>query len=193
MLKTLLVYAHLLATCIALGRVLLADHKLWLWRKTPLGSTQLAYLEETQKVVTLALLALWVTGLALVLQGYLDEGQRYLLNQKLWAKVAVVLLLSLNGMLLHRVGFPQLQRAPYTFQSFSERSRLALLGALSTSSWLFAAFLGVARPWNHMLPCLHVLTVFAALVALACSTALVIACVAGAASEGRGDQGSATS
>lgn len=192
MFKTLLVYGHLLATCIALGRVLLADHKLWLWRKTPLGATQLAYLEETQKIVTLALLALWASGLLLVLQGYLDEGQRYLLNQKLWAKVAVVVVLSINGMLLHRIGFPQLQRGAFAALSFPARSRLALLGALSTSAWLFAAFLGVARPWNHVLPCLHVLAVFAALLALACGTALVVARVAGAACEGLGDRGSVT-
>lgn len=192
MLKTLLVYGHLLATCIALGRVLLADHKLWLWRKTRLGATQRAYLEETQKIVTLALLALWASGLLLVLQGYLDEGQRYLLNQKLWAKVAVVVLLSINGMLLHRIGFPLLQRAPYAFQSFPSRSRLALLGALSTSGWLFAAFLGVVRPWNHVLPCLHVLAVFAALLVMACGSALIVACVAGGLTEERGDRGSAT-
>ncbi|MFZ3185403.1 MAG: hypothetical protein WA173_14825 [Pseudomonas sp.] len=180
MIKTLLVYGHLLATCVALGHVLLADHKLWRWREAPLNATQQAYLAETQKIVTLALLALWASGLLLVLQGYLDEGQRYLLNQKLWAKVAVVVLLSINGMLLHRVGFPSLQRAAYAALPFSTRSRLALLGALSTSGWLFAAFLGVARPWNHVLPCLHVLTVFAALVAMACGTALIVAGLAGA-------------
>lgn len=179
MFKTLLVYGHLLATCIALGHVLLADHKLWRWRRAPLDSAQLAYLAETQKIVTLALLALWASGLLLVLQGYLDEGQRYLLNQKLWAKVAVVVLLSINGMLLHRVGFPQLQRAAYSALPFSARSRLALLGALSSSGWLFAAFLGVARPWNHVLPCLHVLAVFAALLALACGSALIVAGMAG--------------
>ena len=94
MLKILLVYVHLLAACIALGGVLGADHKLWSWRKEALGQAQHEYLEETRKIATLALLALWVTGLLLVLQGYLLEGAAYLLNQKLWAKVAVVVLLN---------------------------------------------------------------------------------------------------
>ncbi|MEO4048781.1 hypothetical protein AAFN46_17015 [Pseudomonas sp. CAU 1711] len=183
MFKTLLVYGHLLSTCIALGHVLLADHKLWRWRHAPLGSTQLAYLAETQKIVTLALLALWASGLLLVLQGYHDEGMRYLLNQKLWAKVGIVALLSINGLLLHKVGFPQLQRAAYAALPFAARSRLALLGALSSSGWLFAAFLGVARPWNHVLPCLHVLAVFVVLLALACGSALMVAGMTGVARE----------
>ncbi|UVJ45038.1 hypothetical protein NVV94_05510 [Pseudomonas sp. LS1212] len=170
MLKMLLVYGHLLATCIALGRVLQADHKLWSWRKEALDQARREYLEETQKIVTLALLALWGSGLLLVLQGYLDEGVTYLLNQKLWAKVTVVALLSLNGALLHRIGFPLLQKAPFVLL----RSRLALLGALSMSGWLFAAFLGVARAWNHVLPYLYVMGAFAVFSLLACAVALAV-------------------
>ena len=179
MLKMLLVYVHLLASCIALGRVLLADHKLWSWRKEALDQAKLEYLEETRKIATLALLALWGSGLLLVLQGYLLEGTAYLLNQKLWAKVAVVALLTLNGGLLHRVGFPLLQKAPFVLFPSSDRNRLALLGALSMSGWLFAAFLGVARAWNHVLPYLYLMGAFAAFSLLACCVALAVASRAG--------------
>lgn len=179
MLKMLLVYAHLLATCIALGRVLQADHKLWSWRKEILDQARLEYLDETRKIVSLALLGLWASGLLLVLQGYLNEGDAYLLNQKLWAKVTVVALLSLNGALLHRVGFPLLQKAPFVALRSAGRTRLALLGALSMSGWLFAAFLGVARAWNHVLPYLHVMGAFAAFSLLACCVALAVAGRAG--------------
>ncbi|PVZ55290.1 hypothetical protein C9422_22170 [Pseudomonas sp. B1(2018)] len=179
MLKMLLVYVHLLASCIALGRVLLADHKLWNWRKEALDQAKLEYLEETRKIATLALLALWGSGLLLVLQGYLLEGTAYLLNQKLWAKVAVVALLTLNGGLLHRVGFPLLQKASFVLLPSADRGRLALLGAFSMSGWLFAAFLGVARAWNHVMPCLHVMGVFTAFALLACAVALVVASTAG--------------
>ncbi|EJM77774.1 DUF2214 family protein [Pseudomonas sp. GM55] len=179
MLKMLLVYGHLLATCIALGRVLQADHKLWSWRKETLDQARLEYIDETQRIVSLALLALWASGLLLVLQGYLNEGDAYLLNQKLWAKVTVVTLLSLNGALLHRVGFPLLQKAPFVALRSAGRTRLALLGALSMSGWLFAAFLGVARAWNHVLPYQHVMGAFAAFSLLACCVALAVASRAG--------------
>lgn len=179
MLKTLLVYAHLLASCLALGRVLHADHQLWSWRTRQLATAQLEYLAETRRLVGLALGALWLSGLLLVLQGYLSEGPAYLLNQKLWAKVAVVVL-SLNGLVLHRVGFPRLLQAPFVALPFSSRSGLAMLGALSTSGWLFAAFLGVARQWNHALSCLQVMMVFATLLGLACVVGLTMAIAAGA-------------
>lgn len=141
---------------------------------------QREYLDETQKIVTLALLALWGSGLLLVLQGYLYEGTTYLLNQKLWAKVSVVALLSLNGALLHRIGFPLLQKAPFVLLHSCARTRLALLGALSMSGWLFAAFLGVARAWNHVLPYLHVMGAFAVFSLVACAVAWIVASTAGA-------------
>jgi hypothetical protein len=180
MLKMLLVYGHLIATCIAQGRVLLADQKLWSWRKEVLSQVQREYLDETQKIVMLALLALWGSGLLLVLQGYLYEGTTYLLNQKLWAKVSVVALLSLNGALLHRIGFPLLQKAPFVLLNSCARTRLALLGALSMSGWSFAAFLGVARAWNHVLPYLHVMGAFAVFSLVACAVAWIVASTAGA-------------
>lgn len=174
MLKTLLVYSHLLATCIALGTLLTADHKLWRWRRDWLDASQRAQLAEVQQVVGLALLALWLTGLALVAQGYFSEGMAYLLNQKLWAKGTVVVLLSLNGLLLHRNGFPLLHQAPFVALPGPARLRLGLLGALSMSGWLFAAFLGVARPWNHGMPYLHIMAGFAALLLLAAGVALLV-------------------
>lgn len=189
MLKTFLVYGHLLATCIALGTLLQADHRLWRWRKESLNETMRAQLAEVQQLVSLALLALWGTGLALVAQGYLAEGVEYLLNQKLWAKGSVVVLLSLNGVLLHRLGFPLLHQAPFVALPGSVRIRLGLMGALSMSAWLFAAFLGVARPWNHGMPYLQVMGAFAALWLLASVVACVLVSSAGVANGDERDGG----
>lgn len=175
MLKTLLVYSHLLATCIALGTLLQADYRLWRWRRDWLDASKCAQLAEVQQVVGVALLALWATGLLLVVQGYLAEGVTYLLNQKLWAKGTVVVVLSLNGLLLHRIGFPMLLKAPFVALPGPARLRLGLFGALSMSSWLFAAFLGVARPWNHSVPYLHIMAGFATLLLLAVAVALAVA------------------
>lgn len=189
MLKTFLVYGHLLATCIALGTLLQADHRLWRWRKESLNETMRAQLAEVQQLVSLALLALWGTGLALVAQGYLAEGVEYLLNQKLWAKGSVVVLLSLNGVLLHRLGFPLLHQAPFVALPGSVRIRLGLMGALSMSAWLFAAFLGVARPWNHGMPYQQVMGAFAALWLLASVVACVLVSSAGVANGDERDGG----
>jgi hypothetical protein len=181
MLKILLIYSHLLATCIAIGVLLQADHKLWCWRKQLLNRSMREQLLETQKIVSWALLFLWATGLILILLGYLDEGVRYLLNEKLWAKFSVVVLLSLNGLLLHKVGFPLLQKAPFICLPRAARTRLGLMGALSTSGWLFAALLGVARPWNHVVPYHFVMGGFSILLLLASAVAFTVASSAGVA------------
>lgn len=182
MLKTLLVYSHLLATCIALGTLLQTDHKLLRWRKAELDAVKRDQLAEVMQLVSLALLALWLTGLALVTQGYLSEGLEYLLNQKLWAKGSVVVLLTLNGVLLHRIGFPLLHQAPLVALPGAARIRLALLGALSMSAWLFAAFLGVARPWNHGMSYGQVMGIFGGFWLLATAVACLVVVGIGRAS-----------
>lgn len=175
MLKTAIVYLHLLATCVALGSVLLTDHRLWHWRHRKLDSAMLAQLAETQAIVTFALIALWISGVGLVSVGYWQEGAHYLLNPKLWAKVSVVVLLTLNGILLHRVGFPLLGKGAFVALPRPDRIRLGLLGATSGTGWLFAAFLGVARPWNYVLPYHRVMEAFIYFLALAVTLALVVA------------------
>lgn len=175
MLKTIVVYVHLLATCIAVGSVLLTDHRLWRWRSRKLDAGMLTQVAETQHIVTLTLTALWISGALLISLGYWNEGAHYLLNPKLWAKVSVVSLLTLNGILLHHIGFPLLQKAAFAVLPRADQIRLGLLGAVSSTGWLFAAFLGVARPWNHILPYHQVMAAFAGVLLLAALTAIAIA------------------
>lgn len=174
LLKPLVVYLHLLATCIALGSVLLADHRLWRWRHRRLNPSMIVQLKETQGVVSLALTGLWLSGALLVVLGYWQDGNHYLLNPKLWAKVSVVSLLTLNGILLHQVGFPLLQREAFVAMSKSDQVRLGLLGALSSTGWMFAAFLGIARHWNHVLPYHQIMFIFATALLMATLTAFTV-------------------
>lgn len=174
LLKPLVVYAHLLATCIALGSILQADHCLWQSRHRQPTPSMLSQLKATQRVVSLALIALWLTGALLIGLGYMHDGNRYLLNQKLWGKVSVVGLLTLNGVLLHRMGFPLLQRTAFAAMPWGDQIRLGLLGALSATGWLFAAFLGIARHWNHVAPYHLIMSVFAAVLLTATLTVLIV-------------------
>ncbi|SMC24843.1 hypothetical protein SAMN02745857_01984 [Andreprevotia lacus DSM 23236] len=176
MLKMIMVYIHLLTTCIALATVLKADRRLWAWRKKPLDSTRLGYLQSTQRTASTTLAILWFSGLMLITLGYLQDGAQYLANPKLWAKVTVVILLTINGGLLHSIAFPALQkRIAFIALPVSERAKLALLGAISGCSWLFAAFLGIARPWNKVMPYGEVMLVFCCIAAAAILTGITLA------------------
>lgn len=167
MFKTIVIYGHLIATCLAIGSAIRADFTLWRGRHSPLSEVLRNYLVETQTVVIISLALLWCSGLLLVYIGYLNEGIHYLLNPKLWAKASVVILLTINGWLLHRIGFPLLDKSALVLMPKADKLKLSLLGTISAGSWLFAAFLGIARPWSHNLPYLHIMSVFIVALALA--------------------------
>ncbi|TJZ75549.1 hypothetical protein [Chitiniphilus eburneus] len=167
-------FSHLLAACFALVTILKADHRLWNWRHRALDESRRRYLGHTTHRVTQLLVLLWGTGLMLVVLGYSEHGTAYLANPKLWAKVSVVALLSVNGYLLHRVAFPLISvRLPLTGLPLQERLTVAALGAVSMTSWVFAALLGVAREWNQREPYLQLMGLYLLLLAVAAMGAMM--------------------
>lgn len=169
-------YAHLIAMCFALVAVLKADYRLWGWRGKPLDASRRRYLEHTQLTVTRLLVILWGTGLMLIVLGYAKEGGHYLANPKLWAKLSVVVVLSANGLLLHRIVFPLLTvRIAFCDLPLQERVLAGALGAVSCASWLFAAMLGIARDWNHREPYTLEMALYLMLLLCAVGVALAMA------------------
>lgn len=106
--KTLVIYAHLLAACVSIGTLLLQDLALWRSRYRVLTQDEVVTLRNTATIVFIALLVLWATGAGLVTMGYLEDPQAYFSNQKIWAKFSVVIILSFNGVFLHFYCFPKL-------------------------------------------------------------------------------------
>lgn len=148
--KTLIVYAHLLAACVAIGILLIQDLALAKSKGSPLSATAIKDLTKSAEIMFIALVLLWISGLSLVLLGYLEDPQQYLMNPKLWAKFTVVSLLTLNGIALHYFSFPRVtsRRGLLGLPTF-EQILVTLTGALSSVSWLFACYLGIARNWNY--------------------------------------------
>jgi hypothetical protein len=142
----LVLYAHLLATCVALGTIVLADARLLARIAGYAVVIEPPSRFETRSVMA-SLLILMATGAALIVLG---DATQALANPKLRAKLCLVALLVVNAFVLHRVVFPRLQElAPVVRWSGARSWGLALSVGLSNSLWLYCAFLGVARPWNH--------------------------------------------
>jgi uncharacterized membrane protein len=172
MINTLLVYIHLLAACVAVGILLIQDYALARSQGKPLTTIEMAELKLSAHRVSLALSLLWITGIALVVNGYLGHPD-YIINEKLWAKISVVAILTLNGFFLHHFCFPRLcTDAGINKLSLREKILLALSGSLSTTSWLFACYLGIARPWSYSIEYSQMMMIYACLIA----TAFIIAC-----------------
>lgn len=136
--RQLLLYGHLLAFAFAFVAVVRED--IAMCRATRIDPRQL---RRTAHQVLILLVVLWVSGVGmLALEGNLDPAT-WGLQPKLAAKVTVVCLLTLNGLLLHRLAFPlmtQRQRLPGLAATIC-----VILGAFSAVGWSYAAFLGVAR------------------------------------------------
>lgn len=162
--KTLIVYAHLLAACVAVGILLIQDLALAKSKGNPLSATAIRELTKSAEIMFIALVVLWISGLSLVLLGYLENPQQYLMNPKLWAKFTVVSVLTLNGIALHYFSFPRVtsRRGLLGLPTF-EQILVTLTGALSSVSWLFACYLGIARPWNYTVDYSFVMFIYSGL------------------------------
>jgi hypothetical protein len=147
MLSMLLVFAHLLAASTALGAIVATD--LRLLSKLAQDRTRIAPPNEfVARIVVVALVVLYATGAAIVWQGTLTNAD-YLANPKLQAKLALVVLLTINAFVLHRLTFPRLARGRRVARwHASDWIAIGIPVGVSNFLWMFVAFLGVARAWN---------------------------------------------
>lgn len=150
------VYAHLIACCVAIGLVLTSDVAMikQLFQGRDSTAADKEHLHMLKKTVLMALAALWVTGAGILALDYSQKGAMYFLNPKLQAKILVVVLLTLNGWVLHSVVMPALDKAGNLLKlDFNTRSLALFAGVVSGVSWFYGAMLGIARPlsWKYSL------------------------------------------
>ncbi len=136
--RQLLVFAHTLAFAFAIVTVVRADWAVLTTRDLDAGE-----LHATGRRVAWLLGLLWVTGTGLI---FLDLGLDWaalVARPKLAAKLSVVGLLTINGLLLHRLALPMLE----SFQRRPPRAATVctVLGVVNTTAWLYASFTGVSR------------------------------------------------
>jgi hypothetical protein len=179
-LKLLVLFLHLLGTCLALGAIVATDIRLL--RRLADPRVRIAPPNPyVMRLITLALLALCATGAALIALGLADDPA-YLSNPKLQGKLVLVAVLVVNALVLHYFTFPGLARGRRVARwHFVDFMRVAVPVALSNCLWMYCAFLGIARPWNHRVSLGFVLGTALCLFTLA--LAMVVAVLAIAAQD----------
>lgn len=162
MLHMLLVFGHLLAASMALGAIVATD--LRLLSKLSQDKVRIAPPNPfVARIVMFALLLLYATGGAIVIQG-VAERPDYLDNPKLLVKIGLVVLLTLNAFVLHHVTFPRLARGRRVPRwTIVDWIVVAVPVATSNFLWMFCAFLGIARAWSYTTPARDILEIAAAL------------------------------
>jgi hypothetical protein len=162
--KTLIVYMHLLGACVAIGVLLIQDVAIMRSKGAPLNADAAKELIRSARIVSVALLCLWCSGILLFAIGYVENPQQYITNQKLWSKFVVVSILTINGFFLHFYSFPKVISVKGLLGfGLMEQVLVTLSGAVSSVSWLFACYLGVARPWNNTTEFSYIMSVYLAL------------------------------
>lgn len=163
MLKTAVLFLHLIAMAVAVGKILEFDLRFLPQAQAPLTREGTASLKLTKAIVAASLSVLWLTGATLILLG-MQESPAYLQNEKLWVKVLIVVALTVNGWVMHRWAFPVMQGDTAFLELAMPRMLgLAALAVTSSVSWMYASFLGIARSWNHTVSFAYPIAVYAVL------------------------------
>lgn len=149
---TLLVGLHLVGLCFGLGGATMLDFWILRWMRwgglpPEIGRIFLF----VSKVCTVGIVLLWLSGLGF-LAIYAAETPEKLQNPKLWAKITVVVVLTLNGLVIHSAILPGILRdvgRPMLDGISGKRTGIFLVsGAVSGVSWYTAFALGLMRELN---------------------------------------------
>lgn len=169
---------HFIGLSLGLGAAAIADFGALRTVITPLEEQDLDALHFLHRIVSLGLALLWISGLVIL---YIRTGfDPSNFSPKLMSKLAVVLVLTFNAMMIGRALMPMLIRYEgrlFGQIPFHHRVGMALVGGLSFASWASALALGVfshmkTMSWDTLEPILS--TIFA----LGIGGALVISVLA---------------
>lgn len=182
---TLLKTAHLLAVASALGAALATD-ALFLFRGVlrPITAATVEAGRFLARIVTVGLVALWVTGIPFTVKVY-QGNPEFVGNEKFWVKIFIVVVLSLNAFLIHHLVLPRIEdqegRRLFDGLSVGERLALAASGGVSFVSWMFPTFLGAAKELSYVVPADQLLIAYGAAIAAVATGLSIMALAAGRA------------
>ena len=161
-----LVFIHLFAFAFAIVMIVNEDVKILISKK--LDVTELHSLANK---ITYLLVILWLTGIGLFAIKPGLNIDLIFANLKLAAKITVVSVLTINGLLLHL----------FVFQNFISRKKakriVALsceLTAISTTSWIYAGLVGAARAIAPLMSYEHYMNIYFTILGFALLISVIV-------------------
>ena len=175
-LKTPLIMLHLIGLALGVGAATLLD--LVIIRFMVFGKISREHVRivhTSAQVVAIGLTLLWASGLGFLLFYYLYAPAN-LTNEKIYAKMVIVLVLTINGYVIHRHILPLIKQnvGRPLFSGVSDKQRRVMLaaGAISATSWYVPLALGVLRELNFTSG-VHILIFYVALLMVTIAMAQV--------------------
>lgn len=153
--KTVLIGLHLVGLVLGFGSAVFLDLYLvqYLWNlKLEPHTVEIARFGS--KIVSIGLLILWLSGLGFLALYYFDTPEK-LANPKIWSKVTIVSILTLNGLLIHRLVLEKLATKHGQLIMDNEtddgKSFLLISGSVSFVSWATAMTFGFVKELNGVI------------------------------------------
>lgn len=167
LLHTILKFTHIGSLALGIGGAIISDLFVLGLLNKAISRSDLRLLENLEKIVFLGLMMLWVSGVGFFVEYQLFSPEN-LSNPKIMAKLTIVMIVTLNGLLFHmffhnrvfREGMVIVELPVVTYYS------LILFGTLSCFSWIGAMTLGAVSQLNYAFPYLHIMAGYLAIVAI---------------------------
>ena len=140
-LKSLIIFVHLSGLAFGVGGAWMLDiYVLRKMYKTAVTRENIQIITFVSKLVMIGLAMLWISGLAFLLF-YSFMQPELLLNHKIWAKLSIVIVLSVNGYYLYKFVIPLIvdNHGKILIRALNLRqiNYLTLIGCISFISWPF--------------------------------------------------------
>jgi hypothetical protein len=174
--QTSLLILHLMGLAFGVGASTILDIRtLRLLCGRPVSEQDLAFAAMLSAFVRIGLLLLLLSGFGILLRLWLVSPE-LLVNPKLHAKLAIVGVLAVNGVLIEAIALPLLRRqcGRPLFEGVSCPTQIAVLamGVVSATSWYLPFLLGVTRELNFGPSALTILAIYLALIGTGVAVAL---------------------
>lgn len=172
--KTGLRFIHFIGLALGLGAATLLDLMLLkFFVKKGISAESWEIFHFSARIVNVGLVILWLTGIGFIVHYALFDPVK-LTNMKIWAKMSIVVILTINGLFIHGFIMPHLKRqiGKPLFQGMSQARRVAFLvsGAISVTSWYIPVVLGAFPQFNFTVPLVTILLSYALLIGAAALT-----------------------
>ncbi len=169
--KTALRFVHFIGLALGLGAATLLDLMLLrFFLCEPISSSNWKLVHFSANIVNVGLMLLWVTGVGFIVHYALFDPDK-LLNQKIWAKLSIVFVLTVNGVFIHSVILPRIktQVGRKLFDGLTQfrKSVFLISGGVSVTSWYVPVILGAFPQLNFNVPAVTILLTYGILLAIA--------------------------
>lgn len=171
LLKSAIKVMHLLGIILGLGAATVLDLVIVKFLVSgKIKAEQIAMVKFMTGIVSAGLAVLWFSGI-LYLAHYAMFDPVKLGNQKVWAKIAIVGVLTINGYFIHKTVLPlmekQIGRSLFAGLSRKQITMMMVFGTVSATSWYVPLILGAMPHFNFIVPAPRLLVAYALILLIA--------------------------